>query len=130
MSILRSLLSLAAALAVVAFVAGCSDTHSSEGSGEATDTTKVADAGSGGRGCCGARATEPVAAKSPDAPSGKATAAAGTAPDLEPQTTCPVMGGAIDKTIYADYQGRRVYFCCRGCIAAFKKDPDKYLKKL
>lgn len=46
------------------------------------------------------------------------------------QTTCPVMGGKIDKKMYADYNGRRVYFCCSGCIPQFKSDPEKYLKKL
>lgn len=47
-----------------------------------------------------------------------------------PQSTCPVMGGKIDKTIFADYKGQRVYFCCSGCIEPFKKEPEKYLKKL
>ena len=28
------------------------------------------------------------------------------------QTTCPVMGNPINKDIYADYSGKRVYFCC------------------
>lgn len=47
-----------------------------------------------------------------------------------PQTMCPVMGGEINKKYYADYQGKRVYFCCPACIAPFKKAPAKYLKKL
>ncbi len=46
------------------------------------------------------------------------------------QTTCPVMGGKINKKFYADYKGKRVYFCCPDCIQAFKKNPDKYVKKL
>lgn len=46
------------------------------------------------------------------------------------QTTCPVMGGKIDKKVYTDYNGKRVYFCCAGCIPQFKKDPGTYLKKL
>lgn len=46
------------------------------------------------------------------------------------QTTCPVMGGKIDKKVYADYDGKRIYFCCAGCIPQFKKDPGTYLKKL
>lgn len=49
---------------------------------------------------------------------------------LQPQTNCPVMGGKIDKKVYADYDGKRVYFCCAGCIPQFKKDPGTYLKKL
>ena len=47
-----------------------------------------------------------------------------------PQTTCPVMGGKIDKSVYTDHQGKRVYFCCKGCIAQFQKDPAKFLKTL
>ncbi len=46
------------------------------------------------------------------------------------QTKCPVMGGKIDKKFYADYKGKRVYFCCSGCLEDFKKDPDKYIKKM
>jgi YHS domain-containing protein len=46
------------------------------------------------------------------------------------QKTCPVMGGKINKDVYADYEGKRVYFCCDACISTFKKDPAKYVTKL
>jgi len=46
------------------------------------------------------------------------------------QTTCPVMGGKIVKTIFADHDGKRVYFCCAGCDGKFKADPAKYIKKM
>ena len=46
------------------------------------------------------------------------------------QTTCPVMGGEIDKNVYVDYQGKRVFFCCKMCVDKFKEDPEKYMKKL
>lgn len=46
------------------------------------------------------------------------------------QTMCPVYGGEIDQSIYVDYKGQRIYFCCEGCDAEFKKDPEKYLKKM
>jgi len=46
------------------------------------------------------------------------------------QTICPVLGGNIDKNIYVDYQGQRIYFCCKGCDDEFKKNPDKYLEKM
>jgi YHS domain-containing protein len=46
------------------------------------------------------------------------------------QTTCPVLGGNIDKNVYADYKGKRVYFCCPGCDKEFEKNPEKYLQKL
>jgi YHS domain-containing protein len=47
-----------------------------------------------------------------------------------PQTICPVMGGNINKDIFADYDGKRVYFCCKGCIGQFSKYPARYVKKL
>jgi len=47
-----------------------------------------------------------------------------------PQTTCPVMGGQINKQLYVDYKGQRVYFCCMACPPEFKKNPEKYLQKL
>jgi YHS domain-containing protein len=47
-----------------------------------------------------------------------------------PQTTCPVLGGNIDKNVFVDYQGKRIYFCCKGCDTEFNKNPEKYLKKL
>lgn len=46
------------------------------------------------------------------------------------QTVCPVMGGAANTNLYADAEGKRVYFCCGGCISTFKKDPAKYIAKL
>ncbi len=42
-----------------------------------------------------------------------------------PQTKCPVMGGKIDEKIFADYQGKRIYFCCSGCIERIQKRPGK-----
>jgi len=56
--------------------------------------------------------------------------AEGDAAKSKPQTTCPVLGGKIDKDVYVDHQGKRIYLCCKGCIDTFKKDPAKYLKKL
>jgi YHS domain-containing protein len=46
------------------------------------------------------------------------------------QTTCPVMGGKIVKSLYADHDGKRVYFCCGGCDSRFKRAPEKYIRKL
>jgi YHS domain-containing protein len=48
----------------------------------------------------------------------------------QPQTKCPVLGGDINKQVYADYKGKRIYFCCAGCDKEFAKDPEKYLKKM
>jgi YHS domain-containing protein len=47
------------------------------------------------------------------------------------QQTCPVMvGSKIDPNIYTDYRGKRVYFCCQKCKAAFEANPEKYLARL
>lgn len=55
----------------------------------------------------------------------EATVAAGE------QTTCPVMAGnPIDKSIFVEHEGKKVYFCCQGCVATFKADPEKYMAKL
>ena len=46
------------------------------------------------------------------------------------QTTCPILGGEIDKKLYVDYKGYRIYFCCKGCPEEFMKNPEKYMKIL
>jgi hypothetical protein len=46
------------------------------------------------------------------------------------QTTCPVMGGKVNKSLYVDEAGQRMYVCCKGCIGPLKKDFAKYAKKL
>ena len=46
------------------------------------------------------------------------------------QTVCPVTGDAIDKNIFIEYQGKKVYFCCSSCVDAFKANPEKYVSKL
>lgn len=51
------------------------------------------------------------------------------AADIE-QKTCPVMGDPIDPDVFAEYEGRKVYFCCEDCVKKFKANPEKYLAKL
>lgn len=46
---------------------------------------------------------------------------------LPEQTTCPVMGGPINKDVFTEYKGQKIYFCCTDCIEMFKKDPEKYI---
>jgi len=48
----------------------------------------------------------------------------------KPQTTCPVLGGEIDKSLYVDFQGKRIYVCCEECIGVVKKDPERHIRKL
>lgn len=45
---------------------------------------------------------------------------------------CPVSGEKIDekmKAIY-EYEGKIYNFCCAACVEEFKKDPQKYIKKV
>ncbi len=35
---------------------------------------------------------------------------------------------ATKNKMYSDYKGKRYFFCCAGCPAAFKKDPGKFAK--
>jgi len=47
------------------------------------------------------------------------------------QTTCPVMeGNPIDKAVFVEYKGKKVYFCCKGCPETFRADPEQYVAKL
>ena len=46
------------------------------------------------------------------------------------QTTCPIMEMAIDKKVFVEYKGKKVYFCCPGCEDKFEKEPAKYVAKL
>lgn len=45
---------------------------------------------------------------------------------------CPVSGEKIDEKFKAtyEYQGKVYNFCCPMCIDEFKKDPEKYIKKV
>lgn len=46
------------------------------------------------------------------------------------QTMCPVSGKPINPEHSVEYKGKKVYFCCPNCPAAFEKDPEKYADKL
>jgi YHS domain-containing protein len=49
---------------------------------------------------------------------------------VKAQTICPVMGDPINKKYFIDYKGYRIYFCCASCPDDFRKNPEKYMKKL
>ncbi len=47
------------------------------------------------------------------------------------QVFCPVLSNErIDLSIYTDYEGQRVYFCCQKCRKDFIEDPAPYLAHL
>ena len=45
------------------------------------------------------------------------------------QTTDAFSGKPINRNIYADYQGRRIYFCCANSKREFENDPERYIAK-
>ena len=48
-----------------------------------------------------------------------------------PLDTCVVLGKKLDaNAVDYIYQNRLVRLCCKDCIAAFEKDPAKYLAKI
>ncbi len=50
---------------------------------------------------------------------------------FEKNSFCAVMPGRHAKEkFFVDYKGERIHFCCRGCVKAFKKNPEKYWAKL
>ncbi|MCK5682786.1 hypothetical protein KAJ27_01635 [bacterium] len=46
----------------------------------------------------------------------------------EGNKTCPVMGGNVNKNLFVDVDGYRIYVCCPGCLAPIKANPEKYIK--
>ncbi len=47
------------------------------------------------------------------------------------QTMCPVMTGQkINKQLFVDFEGKRIYVCCPVCQAAVKADPAKFVAQL
>jgi hypothetical protein len=51
-------------------------------------------------------------------------------PEVKMQTECPVMGGKINRDLFVDHDGKRIYLCCKGCVDTVKNAPVKYIKKL
>ena len=49
----------------------------------------------------------------------------------QPQTTCPVMKGSpVNKSLYVDANGYRIYVCCGMCQKTVQADPAKYIAQL
>ncbi len=43
---------------------------------------------------------------------------------------CPVMHGKVNPDLFVEYKGKKVYFCCPGCIDEFNAKPEKYIASL
>lgn len=61
---------------------------------------------------------------------GTVSNAAVSAKPVKMQTHCPVMMGKIDRKLYVDFEGKRIYACCAGCLATLRKDAAKIVKKM
>ncbi|MCP4250351.1 MAG: hypothetical protein GY778_25185 [bacterium] len=42
------------------------------------------------------------------------------------QVTCPVTGKPVDPKVSIDHAGKKVFFCCSGCVGKYQADPGKY----
>lgn len=49
---------------------------------------------------------------------------------LKAQESCPFTGMPINKELFADVKGFRIYTCCTDCLEKTKKDPDAALAAL
>jgi hypothetical protein len=50
---------------------------------------------------------------------------------VKKQTVCPIMeGNPINTNLFVDAEGKRIYVCCKGCLAPVKKDAAKIIAKL
>lgn len=77
--------------------------------------------------------TAPVKARTPAHHAMKKAAAPkdSTAAVRIVNTNCPISGDSVkaDGGTYT-YHGKTYGFCCPGCIAPFKKDPEQYIKSM
>lgn len=64
-----------------------------------------------------AQENKPAAGQHEAKPTGQTKAA---------EMVCPVSGEPIKKNAFTYFKNRRVYFCCKDCMAKFEKDPAKY----
>jgi hypothetical protein len=49
---------------------------------------------------------------------------------VKEQTTCPIMKGAVDKKLFVDKDGKRIYVCCKNCLAEVKQNFDTIAKQM
>ncbi len=50
--------------------------------------------------------------------------------EKKPQTKCPICKMDVNKDLYVDYDGKRVYFGCEACPEQFMKSKEKYIKQM
>jgi len=52
------------------------------------------------------------------------------APRPKVQVTCPVSKEPVDQEVFVESNGKKVYFCCKGCVNKYQGDPNKYASAL
>ncbi len=60
---------------------------------------------------------------------GQVTPQGGGVQALKAQTTDALSGKPVNKNIYTDHEGMRIYFCCDQSRNDFLKNPEVYLTK-
>ena len=60
----------------------------------------------------------------------KAAPAVEKAAVAKAQTLCPIEGAKIDKALFVDVEGSRIYVCCKDCIDKVKADSKAAMKKI
>ncbi len=46
------------------------------------------------------------------------------------QVSCPVTHKPVDKKLFVESNGQKIYVCCKGCIGKYQRDPAKYASGL
>jgi len=61
----------------------------------------------------------------------KLTPPTATQEPLAEQSHCPISGEVLDdEKLSVDYEGQRVYLCCKKCVGKFNSFPDKWIASL
>ena len=52
-------------------------------------------------------------------------------PQFTSKADCIVMpGNEVKEKFWVDYKEEKIYLCCKSCVKAFKRHPERYLKNL
>jgi len=73
-----------------------------------------------------AMAQEPVA----DVTTDKELTASQAAVEVKEQTLCPISGNEINKEIFVDFEGKRIFLAAEEAKAKFLEDPAMYVTKM
>lgn len=46
------------------------------------------------------------------------------------QVACPVSGKPVDEKMFVEKDGKKTFFCCKGCAAKYQKEPGKFATRL